>query len=94
MLSRATEAHLLAEEIAELGVGVILSPARQFPQTWNSQRILPGPPLTQQSSVGVLLSHNITLGLGITEEWEARNQRFDVAWVRFPPLVERSEDRC
>lgn len=72
----------MAKEIADLEVGVILSPARQFPQSWNQQRTLPGPPLTPQSSIGVLLSHNVTLGLGILEEWEARNQRFDLAWVR------------
>lgn len=81
VLVGASEAHLLASEIAEAGVGVILIPARQFPGFWDRQRALPGPPLSSQSAIGVLISHNVTLGLGIVEEWEARNQRLDVAWV-------------
>lgn len=35
----ALEAHLLAEEIAEANVGVILSPARPFPRTWEQRRM-------------------------------------------------------
>ena len=34
----ANEAHLLAKEIGEAGVGVILSPARPFPGDWKSRR--------------------------------------------------------
>ena len=82
VLVRATEAHLLAKEIAEAGVGVILIPARMFPATWEQRRILPGPPLTPQSAIGVLMAANVTVGVGIEEEWQARNQRFDLAWVR------------
>lgn len=81
VLSRASEAHLLAKEISKAGVSVILTPARQVPGSWDQQRTLPGPPLTPESSIGALLRHNVTLGLGIVEEWEARLTRFDVAWV-------------
>lgn len=81
VLARASEAHLLAKEIAAAGVGVILQPARQFPAVWDSRRVLPGPPLTAQSSIGVLTDANVTVGLGIVEAWQARNQRFDLAWV-------------
>jgi hypothetical protein len=87
VLIRASEAHLLAKEIADAGVGVILIPARQFPGTWDQLRALPGPPLTPESAIGVLLRHNVTLGLGITEEWEARNQRFDIGWVTYSPIL-------
>lgn len=82
VLTRATEAHLLAKEIAAADVGVILLPARQFPYDWDSRRVLAGPPLTPQSSIGVLTDANVTVGLGIIEGWQARNQRFDLAWVR------------
>lgn len=42
---------------------------------------LPGPPLTRENSVLALLKQNVTVGLGIEEQWSARNLRFDVAWV-------------
>lgn len=28
-----------------------------------------------------LLDHNVTVGLGIVENWAAHNTRFDLAWV-------------
>jgi len=43
---------------------------------------LPGPPLSKDSAISVLLSYNVTVGIGIEEQWSARNTRFDVAWVR------------
>lgn len=42
---------------------------------------LPGPPLTRESVISYLVHHNVTVGLGIEELWEARNARFDVGWV-------------
>ncbi|KAJ7746634.1 hypothetical protein B0H16DRAFT_1556562 [Mycena metata] len=85
----ATEAHLLAPEIAAAGVGIILSPPRSFPYTWEQRRILAGPPLTAQSSAAWLAAHNITVGLGPQgvnamapmSNWAVRNLRFDMAWV-------------
>ena len=35
----ASEAHILAKEIGQAGVGVILSPVRPFPGFWESQRM-------------------------------------------------------
>ena len=81
VLAGAHEAHLLAKEIRNADVSVILTPSRQIPHTWDQLRTLPGPPLTPKSSIGVLLEHNITLGIGIVEEWEVRNQRLDLGWV-------------
>lgn len=46
---------------------------------------LPGHPLSERSSIQVLLDHNVTLGIGITESWNARNIRFDLGWVCFAP---------
>ena len=42
---------------------------------------LPGLPLSQKSSIQMLLEQNVTVGVGIEEAWSARNTRFDVAWV-------------
>lgn len=35
----ATEAHLIAKEIGEAQVGVILLPSRPFPSFWEQQRL-------------------------------------------------------
>ncbi|ELU40945.1 amidohydrolase [Rhizoctonia solani AG-1 IA] len=61
----ATEAHLIAKEIAEAGVGVIVIPSRSFPN----------------SLITKLLKANVTVGLGVVEAWEARNTRFDIGWA-------------
>jgi len=37
--SGANEAHLLAKEIGEANIGVILNPSRPFPGTWRSKRM-------------------------------------------------------
>ncbi|CAA7259139.1 unnamed protein product [Cyclocybe aegerita] len=80
-LAGANEAHLLAKEIGQAGIGVILAPSRSFPGTWRSQRILAGPPLTEDNSVAVLSAHNVTVGIGIEEQWASVNLRFDAAWA-------------
>ncbi|OSC98900.1 carbohydrate esterase family 9 protein [Trametes coccinea BRFM310] len=77
----ATEAHLLAKKISEAGVGVVVSPTRPFPRNWEQRRLLPGPPLSEKSALAELLAHNVTLGVGVTEAWEARNTRFHIAWA-------------
>lgn len=95
MFVRASEAHLLAKDIADAGAGVILIPARMYPTSWERRRTLPGPPLTPQSAIGVLTAANVTVGLGIEEGWQARNQRFDLAWVRSSfLLVQKSQKNC
>ncbi|KAJ7669296.1 carbohydrate esterase family 9 protein [Mycena polygramma] len=80
-LAGASEAHLLAKEIGEAGVGVIVE-QRPFPGMWEQQRILPGPPLTQSSAIAALVAHNVTVGIKVTEPSSVRNTRFDVAWAR------------
>ncbi|KDQ57532.1 hypothetical protein JAAARDRAFT_35246 [Jaapia argillacea MUCL 33604] len=80
-ITGAEEAHLLAAEIAKAKVGVVLNPSRPFPAVWESRRILPGPPLSEQSAISLLLSHNVTVGIGIQEKWSARNLFFDIAWA-------------
>ena len=35
----ATEAPLLAKELEEAGVGVIFTPARPFPESWEERRM-------------------------------------------------------
>ena len=75
------EAHLLAKELGAAKVGVILNPVRPFPATWESRRILPGPPLTEESQILHLLNHKVTVGVGILEGWQAESTRWDLGWV-------------
>ncbi|KAI0355379.1 composite domain of metallo-dependent hydrolase [Trametes cingulata] len=81
VFSRATEAHLLAQEIAHAGIGVILSPPRQFPWSWDDRRILAGSPLTNDTALATLLKHDVTVGLGTWEAHHVQQTRFDVGWA-------------
>ncbi|PSR81135.1 hypothetical protein PHLCEN_2v6470 [Hermanssonia centrifuga] len=80
-ITGALEAHLLAKELAEAKVGIIQVPSRPFPTVWDRRRILPGHPLSEESSIQVLLKHNVTVGIGIEESWSARNTGFDIGWL-------------
>ncbi|GJE84554.1 composite domain of metallo-dependent hydrolase [Phanerochaete sordida] len=81
VFSGASEAHLIAEDIAKAKVGVILNPVRPFPGTWDNHRILAGPPISNETTVTALLKHKITVALGVTDAWEPVNTRFDAGWV-------------
>ena len=60
---------------------MIVSPARSFPTDWDSHRILPGPPLSHHTLPSHLAAKGVKVGLGIHEEWMARNTRYDAAWA-------------
>ncbi|KAJ7600925.1 carbohydrate esterase family 9 protein [Mycena floridula] len=77
----ATEAHLIAKEIGEAGVGVIVTAPRPYPTIWEYQRLLPGPPLSKSSAITVLIQNNVTVAIGVTEKYQIRSTRFDLAWV-------------
>ncbi|KAF9227427.1 composite domain of metallo-dependent hydrolase [Gyrodon lividus] len=80
-ITGASEAHLLAQELSHADIGIILKPARPLPLSWEAKRILPGPPLTQETAISRLVTHGVTVGIGIIESWDARNSRFDLAWA-------------
>ncbi|KAI0761058.1 hypothetical protein BD413DRAFT_486566, partial [Trametes elegans] len=77
----ATEAHLVAPEIGEANIGVLIAQTRPFPHNWEEWRLLPGPPLSEKNALTTLLAHNVTVAVGVREAWEARNTRLDVAWA-------------
>ncbi|KAI0920873.1 hypothetical protein AcW2_006015 [Taiwanofungus camphoratus] len=81
VFSGATEAHLIAEEIARAKVGIILDPVRPFPGTWDDRRILAGPPLTNDTTLVTLMNHDVTVAIGVREAWQAGRTRFDIAWA-------------
>ncbi|KAH9061388.1 carbohydrate esterase family 9 protein [Lactarius vividus] len=80
-IAGATEAHILAPELAEAGVGVVLTSARPFPGTWEQRRILPGPPLSKDSAILRLLTQGVTVGVGVDEPSSAAATRFDLGWI-------------
>ncbi|KAK0458000.1 carbohydrate esterase family 9 protein [Desarmillaria tabescens] len=93
----APEAHLVATEIGNAGVGVIFGHVWPFPNDWQSRRILPGLPLSEDSMLDVLLSHNVTVGIGLDilglgpQRSTARNTRFDAAWAALEAGTELSQ---
>ncbi|KAI0819971.1 hypothetical protein BC628DRAFT_1399702 [Trametes gibbosa] len=89
-IASASEAHLVASQLGEANIGVIVTPARSFPYTWDERRLLPGPPLSADSLLGHLIKHNVTVALGPRgiaaqshpgaadmASWSVRNLRFD-----------------
>ncbi|KAL4063424.1 hypothetical protein J3A83DRAFT_4090850, partial [Scleroderma citrinum] len=73
------EAHLLAPELATADVGVIVSPVRSFPFSWEGRHILPGPPLTKDNVLTTLIKSNVTVGIGHRNINEPL--LWDTAWV-------------
>ncbi|CAK5276604.1 unnamed protein product [Mycena citricolor] len=78
----ALEAHLLAKEIAEANVSVVVSPGKPFPGAFEMRRSMPGPPLTGDSSFTILLKHGVNTGIGINQVYLARNARFDMSMTQ------------
>ncbi|KAI9448109.1 hypothetical protein H4582DRAFT_2107502 [Lactarius indigo] len=81
VFSGATEAHLLAKEIGKAHVGVILTPPRPLPKTWDDRRILPGPPISNDTSLVTLLANKVIVGVGTADAALAAHTRFDLAWA-------------
>ncbi|KAJ4473612.1 carbohydrate esterase family 9 protein [Lentinula aciculospora] len=88
-IAGAAESHLLAKELAEANVGVIVGPIHPFPDSWEIRRILPGPPLSKETTISKLLDYNITVGIspvGLSKfvppgNWNAQNLRLYAAWI-------------
>ncbi|KXN85953.1 hypothetical protein AN958_10661 [Leucoagaricus sp. SymC.cos] len=77
----ASEAHLIAHEIAKEGISVVITMPRPYPGSWESQRILPGAPLTHDGNVMKVLHAGVNVGIGVVDGYNARNTRFEAAWL-------------
>ncbi|KAL7413707.1 hypothetical protein BDY24DRAFT_340073 [Mrakia frigida] len=80
VLEGGQEAHLLADELAEASVGVILNPPRSYPGTWDTHRTLAGPPATKHTTASLLTSKGVVVGLGHLTSDATRHARYDAAW--------------
>ncbi|KAF9529384.1 carbohydrate esterase family 9 protein [Crepidotus variabilis] len=76
-ITGGAEAHLLAKELAEANIGVLL-PSKPFPMSWEGRRILPGPPISPRTALTELIENGVSVGILSQGSWEARNLPFDV----------------
>ena len=53
----------------------------QWPDSTALYTSLPGPPLSKDSAVTKLLHSGVNVAIGVKDEYDARNTRFDIAWV-------------
>ncbi|PFH48338.1 hypothetical protein AMATHDRAFT_65765 [Amanita thiersii Skay4041] len=77
----AAEAHLVAGKIAKAGVSIVVTEPRPYPTTWDKRRFLPGPPLSADTLVTRLLANGVNVAIGVVNEADARNARFEMAWA-------------
>ncbi|GAA5972136.1 hypothetical protein JCM8115_007136 [Rhodotorula mucilaginosa] len=75
------EAHLVASQLADAEINVILTSPRSFPTTWDARRALPGPPLTADTAVTVLHHAGVRVALGVEEEWQPSSLMWEAAWA-------------
>ena len=67
------ESHILAEELADAGVSVILSPLQAYSETWDQRRSLTGAPLTNGTAVDALYAAGVKVAIATKEDWETRD---------------------
>lgn len=67
------EAHLLADELSNTDVGVILAPLLSFATSWDQRRALTGAPLTNGTAIDALLKAGVTTAIGLEEDWIVRD---------------------
>ncbi|KAF4546536.1 Amidohydrolase 1 [Lasiodiplodia theobromae] len=77
----ASEAHLLAPQLAAARVGVVLAPLLQYAQHWDQRRSLTGAPLTNGTTVDKLLDAGVTTAIGVAESWEVRDLGLMAGWA-------------
>lgn len=80
VFSGAAEGHILAQDISAANVGVIIEP-KPVPSIWENRRGLPGPPLTNDTTLVALMRAGVKVGLKCSEPQLARNMRFDLTWA-------------
>ncbi|KAL0573973.1 hypothetical protein V5O48_007988 [Marasmius crinis-equi] len=78
VFSGASEAHVLAKELHRARIGVILTRLRPTYTEWDGRKILPGPPLSNETTLGVLLEHKVSVAIGVEHPQLAANALFDL----------------
>ncbi|CAJ0756898.1 15122_t:CDS:10, partial [Entrophospora sp. SA101] len=76
-----SESHLVAKELYEENVSVILRPTRPTPNTWSTKDVLIGKPITNRTCIEILHEHKVKIGIGVSDSSLARNLVWDAGWV-------------
>lgn len=82
-----SEAHLVAAELAEAVVPVIVAPFWGCePLFWDSRNCLPGPPLTDRLGPQVLIDAGVKVGISNWDDTNnhIRNSIWEASWVAGP----------
>ena len=69
----AAEAHLVANELAEANISVVLAPLQPHQGSWDQKRCLTGAPLTNGTTINYLLDAGVLVGISVEEVWETRD---------------------
>ncbi|OTB10932.1 hypothetical protein K445DRAFT_322572 [Daldinia sp. EC12] len=67
------ESFLLADELAEANVGVVLNPLLSYRNSWDQRRALTGAPLTNGTAVDKLVETGVRVAISINEDWLVRD---------------------
>jgi len=73
VLVGGAEAYLLASELAEAKVGVVLAPLNSYRSTWDQRRALVGAPLNNGTAVEKLVGAGVVTAIGLEEDWLVRD---------------------
>ncbi|CAG8574681.1 23878_t:CDS:10 [Dentiscutata erythropus] len=65
VIAGGAEAHMLAIELAENEIPVILNPSRPTPRLWTAQHVLTGAPITNKTGIDILYENNVKIGIGV-----------------------------
>jgi imidazolonepropionase-like amidohydrolase len=69
----AAESYLVAKELADADVAVVLAPLLPWAQSWDQRRSLMGAPLHNGTAIDVLLDAGARVAIGVDEIWETRD---------------------
>jgi hypothetical protein len=75
------ESYLVARELAEANVPVILVPWRCQPESWESRHCLPGPPLSEKTSFQILVEHGVDVALGGWDDGLVTALYWEAGWA-------------
>jgi hypothetical protein len=75
------ESYLLAEDLAQAKVPVILVPWRCQPQSWESRHCLPGPPISEKTSFQILVEHGVDVALGAWDDGLVTTLYWEAGWA-------------
>jgi imidazolonepropionase-like amidohydrolase len=67
------ESHLVAQDLADADISIVLAPLLPHAQTWDQRRCLTGAPLTNGTTINYLLDAGVRTAISVEEVWETRD---------------------